>query len=52
MLERSPASDKQLHYVKADHFGFPLPKYPNTGGRTEAGNVVATWLRDRFPGRP
>jgi pimeloyl-ACP methyl ester carboxylesterase len=52
MFERSPAADKTLHYVKADHFGFHLPAHPNSGGRQEAGTIVATWLRERFPSRP
>jgi pimeloyl-ACP methyl ester carboxylesterase len=52
MFDQSPAADKQLHHVKADHFGFSLPAHPHSGGRKEAGAVVAAWLRDRFPGRP
>lgn len=52
IFERSPAADKQLHYVRADHFGFPLPAYPEGGGRQEVGAIVATWLRERFPSRP
>jgi hypothetical protein len=51
IFEHSPAADKNLHYVKADHFGFPLPAYPDSGGRKEAGAIVAAWLRDRFVGR-
>jgi pimeloyl-ACP methyl ester carboxylesterase len=51
MYEQSPAADKELHSVKADHFGFTLPADPERGGRKEAGAVVAAWLRDRFPGR-
>jgi len=51
VFERSPAADKQLHYVKADHFGFALPAHPHSGGRKEAGALVAAWLRDRFPAR-
>jgi len=49
MFERSPAEDKKLHYVRADHFGFPLPAHSDSGGRKEAGAIVATWLRERFP---
>jgi pimeloyl-ACP methyl ester carboxylesterase len=49
MFEQSPAPDKQLHYVKGDHFAFSLPAYPNTGGRKEVGALVANWLRERFP---
>ena len=52
ILERSPAQDKTLHYVKADHFGFPLPDHPSSGGRKEVGAIVGTWLRERFPSRP
>jgi pimeloyl-ACP methyl ester carboxylesterase len=52
MFERSPAADKKLHYVRADHFGFPLPAHPGSGGRKEVGGIVATWLRERFPSRP
>jgi pimeloyl-ACP methyl ester carboxylesterase len=51
IFEGSAATDKKLHYVRADHFGFPLPAYPNSGGRQEVGAIVATWLRERFPGR-
>lgn len=51
MYEHSPASDKQLHFVKADHFGFPLAAYPNAGGRSEAARLVVEWLRSRFPTR-
>jgi pimeloyl-ACP methyl ester carboxylesterase len=52
MFERSPAPDKTLHYVKADHFGFPLPDHPSSGGRKEVGALVGAWLRERFPSRP
>jgi hypothetical protein len=51
IFEGSLAADKNLHYVRADHFGFPLPTHPNSGGRQEVGAIVATWLRERFPGR-
>jgi pimeloyl-ACP methyl ester carboxylesterase len=52
IFERSQAADKKLHFVRADHFGFPLPAHPDSGGRKEAGAIVASWLRERFPGRP
>jgi pimeloyl-ACP methyl ester carboxylesterase len=52
MLDRSSAADKKLHYVRADHFGFPLPAHRDSGGRQEVGAIVATWLRERFPSRP
>ena len=45
----SPAADKQLYQVAGDHFGFHLPSHPNSGGREEAGRLLGTWLRDRFP---
>ena len=51
IFEGSAAVDKKLHYVRADHFGFPLPAHPNSGGRQEVGAIVATWLRERFPSR-
>jgi pimeloyl-ACP methyl ester carboxylesterase len=51
IFEGSAATDKKLHYVRADHFGFPLPAHPNSGGRQEVGAIVATWLRERFPSR-
>ena len=51
IFEGSAATDKKLHYVRADHFGFPLPAHPNSGGRQEVGGIVAAWLRERFPGR-
>lgn len=52
ILEHSPAPDKTLHYVKADHFGFPLPEHTSSGGRKEVGAIVGSWLRERFPSRP
>jgi pimeloyl-ACP methyl ester carboxylesterase len=52
MFEHSPAADKKLHYVRADHFGFPLPAHPDSGGRKEAGAIVTAWLRERFSRRP
>ena len=51
IFEQSPAADKKLHYAKTDHFGFPLPDHPNSGGRQEIGAIVANWLRERFPYR-
>jgi hypothetical protein len=52
IFEGSLAADKKLHYVRADHFGFPLPAHPDSGGRQEVGAIIATWLRERFPSQP
>ncbi len=52
IYERSPASDKALHYVDGDHFGHPLGSpsqgIPNQGGRAEVERILAAWLRARF----
>jgi pimeloyl-ACP methyl ester carboxylesterase len=45
MYQQSPAQDKQLKHVDADHFGLPLK------GREQALRQVVEWLRERFPGR-
>ncbi|MGH7961113.1 MAG: alpha/beta hydrolase [Candidatus Binatia bacterium] len=45
MYQQSLAQDKQIAYVDANHFGYPLT------GREEALNVMAQWLRERFAGR-
>jgi len=50
-FDQSPAKEKTLSRVDGDHFGFPLSSKPNSGGRPEAGKVVAGWLRSHFPGR-
>jgi hypothetical protein len=49
--QQSPAKDKQIAHVNADHFGYPLPTKPNQGGREGAMKVILPWLRERFPGR-
>jgi len=51
IFEHSPAADKSIAYVDADHFGFPLKSHPEGKGREEAGRTVATWLKKRFRGR-
>ena len=51
MYHASAASDKQLHQVDADHFGYPLPSKPNQGGRDASLKVITAWLKERFPGR-
>ena len=48
--QQSPAQDKQLASVDADHFGFPLPANPNQGGRDATMKVIVDWLQERFPG--
>jgi hypothetical protein len=50
-VDQSPAKEKAFARVDGDHFGFPLPSKPNSGGRPEAGKVVTEWLRAHFPGR-
>ena len=49
--QQSPAKDKAIHHVDADHFGFPLKAKPNQGGREAAMRVIVEWLRERFPAR-
>jgi pimeloyl-ACP methyl ester carboxylesterase len=49
IFEKSPAQDKQLHQVDADHFGYPLPGKPNEGGRDASLKIIMQWLRERFP---
>jgi pimeloyl-ACP methyl ester carboxylesterase len=44
----SPATDKAMHHVHGDHFGNPLPDAPHEGARSEACNILATWLSARF----
>ena len=51
VYQQSPASDKQLVHVDADHFGYPLKANPNRGGRAGAMQIITQWLRERFPGR-
>ncbi len=51
VYQQSPARDKQLAHVDADHFGYPLLAKPNQGGREGAMKVILPWLRARFPGR-
>jgi hypothetical protein len=47
LYEQSPAEDKALLYVDADHFGHPLPGQTH-GGRAEACERIARWLNERF----
>ncbi|MGP4088258.1 hypothetical protein [Streptomyces sp. KR55] len=42
-LDASPAEDKTIRFVEAEHFATPLPK------REEALRLVAGWLAARFP---
>ncbi len=49
IYHHSPASDKALHHVDGDHFGFPLPSKPHQGGRAGALKIIVEWLRERFP---
>ena len=51
VYQQSPAKDKQIAHVDADHFGYPLPSKPNQGGRDGAMKVILPWLRERFPAR-
>lgn len=51
IYQHSPAADKQLAHVDADHFGYPLASKPNQGGRDGAMQVIVPWLRERFPAR-
>jgi len=47
-FEQSPAADKTLYRIDADHFGFPLPGRSG-GGRAEVSATLVAWLRERFP---
>jgi len=49
LLQASGASDKELVFMEGDHFGYPNPEKPTKGGRIPAGEIVTSWLRDRFP---
>ena len=49
--QHSPADDKHIAHVDADHFGFPLASQPDHGGRDATMEVIVDWLRERFPGR-
>src|SRR5262245_8267978 len=51
VYQQSPAGDKQIAHIDADHFGFPLKSNPNQGGRDGAMKVIVQWLRERFPAR-
>lgn len=51
IYQTSPAPDKQLHQVDADHFGYSLPSKPNEGGRDASLKVITGWLGERFPSR-
>ncbi|MEW6296537.1 MAG: alpha/beta hydrolase [Thermodesulfobacteriota bacterium] len=51
IYQYSPAADKQLAHVDADHFGYPLKDTPNQGGRDGAMRVIVQWLLERFPAR-
>ena len=51
VYRQSPASDKHLAHVDADHFGYPLKANPHQGGRDGALKVIVHWLRERFPAR-
>ena len=51
VYQQSPAKDKQIAHVDADHFGYPLSAKPHHGGRDGAMKVILPWLHERFPGR-
>lgn len=51
IYHQSPARDKHLAHVDADHFGYPLKEKPHQGGREEAMRIIVQWLRERFPAR-
>lgn len=51
IYQHSAATDKQIHHVDADHFGYPLPSKPNEGGRDASLKVITGWLKERFPER-
>jgi hypothetical protein len=51
IFNRSASLDKSIEQVDADHFGYPLPSRPQSGGRDGALKIVVAWLRDRFPAR-
>lgn len=45
MYEQSPAQDKQIAHVEANHFGYPLE------GREKALKLTGQWITERFPVR-
>lgn len=51
LLAASGAPDKELVLMEGDHFGYPNPDKPNEGARQQAGVTVASWLKERYPGR-
>lgn len=51
LLALSAANDKQLHEVDGDHFGLPVEGLGDPAPRDTVGRLLATWLRERFPGR-
>lgn len=48
MLMISAASDKLLHQVDGDHFGFPIDNGSETAPRETVSRHLTTWLRERF----
>ncbi len=50
MLWISGASDKLLHHVDGDHFGFPIDGSSEPAPRQTVSRHMTAWLHDRFPG--
>jgi hypothetical protein len=51
MLSISAASDKLLHHVDGDHFGFPIDSVSEKTPRTTVARHLTAWLQERFPSR-
>jgi hypothetical protein len=51
MLSLSAASDKLLHHVDGDHFGFPIDGVSEQTPRATVSRHLTAWLQERFPGR-
>jgi predicted alpha/beta-fold hydrolase len=51
MLSISAASDKLLHHVDGDHFGFPIESASEKAPRATVSRHLTEWLLERFPTR-
>jgi hypothetical protein len=51
MLSLSAASDKLLHHVDGEHFGFPIEGASERSPRDAVARLLSHWLKERFRGR-
>jgi hypothetical protein len=51
MLSLSAASDKLLHHIDGEHFGFPIEGASEREPRDAVARLLSHWLRERFRGR-